>query len=266
MKRWQLWLNPRYRWLVYKNGRLWANQDYYWCFWLSGGYSRCGSTVPWLTQINCKQSGLGFDLKILPSLNYFLRIKQRLSTTFYPHTNGQIKRQNSIIEIYLRVFINYEQNNWARHLPIVEFAYNNAKNISTGHTSFELNCDYHPYISYKKNIDPCFKSKSVDKLSTNLKELMTVYRETLYHIQKLQKQAYNKAVKPRSYVSGNKVWLNSKYIRTKQNCKLNAKFFKPFQILHLVGNQAYKLELPKKWKIHGIFHMFLLEHDIKKKG
>ena len=57
---------------------------------------------------------------------------------------------------------------------------------------------------------------------------MTVCRENLYHAQKFQKQAYNKGVKPRSYALSNKVWLNSKYIKTKCNQKLKAKFFEPF--------------------------------------
>ena len=57
---------------------------------------------------------------------------------------------------------------------------------------------------------------------------MTVCRKNLYHTQELQKQAYNKGVKPRNYASSDKVWLNSKYIKTKRNCKLEAKFFSPF--------------------------------------
>ena len=39
----------------------------------------------------------------------------------------------------------------------------------------------------------------------------------------------------------------------------------PFQVFNPVGKQKYKLELPKKWKIHDIFHMSLLEQDTTKK-
>ena len=42
-------------------------------------------------------------------------------------------------------------------------------------------------------------------------------------------------------------------------------FFKPFQVLHPVGKQAYKLEIPKKWKVHNMFHMLLLEQDTTRK-
>lgn len=47
---------------------------------------------------------------------------------------------------------------------MAKFAYNNAKNININHTLFELNYGYYPYVFYKKDIDPYFKSKSVNKL------------------------------------------------------------------------------------------------------
>ncbi len=72
-------------------------------------------------------------------------------------------------------------------------------------------------------------------------------------------------MKSRSYTLGEKVWLNSKYIETKRNKKLESKFFGPFRVLHVVGKQAYKLELPAKWKIHDVFHMSLLEQDTTRK-
>ena len=156
-----------------------------------------------------------FTSKFWSSLCYFLGIKRRLSTAFHPQTDGQTERQNSTMEAYLRVFVNFEQNDWARLLPMAEFAYNNAKNASTGHTPFELNCGYHPRMSYEEEVDPRSKSKSADKLSAELRELMIVCQENLYHAQELQKRAYDKGVKPRSYTSGDKVWLNSKYIKTK---------------------------------------------------
>ena len=142
---------------------------------------------------------------------------------------------------------------------MAEFAYNNAKNASSGHMPLKLNYGYQLWMFYKKNINLCSKSKSAEKLLAKLREQMIVCQKNLYYAPKLQKRAYNKGVKPRSYVSNNKVWLNSKYIKIKQNRKLKARFFRPFKILHLVGKQVYKLQLFKKWKIHDVFYMSLLK-------
>ena len=98
---------------------------------------------------------------------------------------------------------------------MAEFAYKNAKNASSGHTPFKLNCGYYPQMSYEENVDPYSKSKLADELSAELKELMIVCQENLYHAQELQKRAYNKGVKSRSYPPSDKVWLNSKYIKIK---------------------------------------------------
>ena len=149
---------------------------------------------------------------------------------------------------------------------MAEFAYNNAKNASTGHTPFELNCGYHPRVSYEEDLDPRSKSKTAEELSSELRNLMAVCQQNLHHAQELQKRAHDKGVKPQSYALGNKVWLSSKHLKTKQNCKLEAKFLNLFQILHPVGKQAYKLKLPKKWKIHNVFYISLLEQNTTKKG
>ena len=190
--------------------------------------------------------GSVFTFKFWSSLCYFLSIKRRLSTTFYPQTDGQTEQQNRIIEAYLRAFVNYKQDNWARLLPMAKFAYNNAKHASMRYTPFELNCKYHPRVFYEEDVDPRSRSKAVDELTEELRTLMAACRENLQHAQELQKRAHNKGTKPRSYAPGKKVWLNSKYIKIKSNRKLEAKFFRPFQVLHPVGSQAYKLELPKQ--------------------
>ena len=149
------------------------------------------------------------------------------------------------MEAYLQAFVNFKQNDWARLLPMAKFAYNNAKNSSTGHTPFELNCGYHLGAFFEENTDACSRLKSADELSVELPDLMTVCQKNLYHAQELQKQTHDKGVKPRSYAPGDTVWLNNKYIKTKCNQKLEAKFFGPFRVLHPVRKQAYKLELPK---------------------
>ena len=72
------------------------------------------------------------------------------------------------MEAYLKAFVNFKQNDWAKLLPIAEFAYNNAKNANIGHTPFELNYKYHHWVFYKEDIDPRSKSKLENKILAKL--------------------------------------------------------------------------------------------------
>ena len=71
---------------------------------------------------------------------------------------------------------------------MAEFAYNNIKNASIGHTLFEYNYDYHPKVLFKEDVDPCLKSCSTDKLDEKLRELIEVCCQNLFYAQKLQKK------------------------------------------------------------------------------
>lgn len=73
--------------------------------------------------------------------------------------------------------------------------------------------------------------------------MMIVCQDNLYHTQKLQKGVHDEDIKSKSYAFNNKVWFTSKYIKTKQNRKLELKFFRLFRILHPVKKQTYKLKL-----------------------
>ena len=142
---------------------------------------------------------------------------------------------------------------------MAEFAYNNFKNASIDHILFELNCSYYPWVSFKNKFNVRSRSSSANGLVTKLKKLINICYQNFLYAHDFQKQAYNKRVKSQSYILGEKIWLNSKHIKTKQNQILKAKLFGFFQVLHPVGKQTFKLKLLARWKIYNIFHILLLE-------
>ena len=85
------------------------------------------------------------------------------------------------MEAYLRVFVNWKQDNGARLLSMAEFAYNNTKNASTGHIPFELNCSYQPRVFFKEDVDSRSKSRFANKLAEELRKLIEVYYQNLFH-------------------------------------------------------------------------------------
>lgn len=67
-----------------------------------------------------------------------LGIEHGKSTAYHAQTDGQTERVNQILEIALRAYTSPMQDDWVYHLPMVELAYNTAKNVSTGFSPIEL--------------------------------------------------------------------------------------------------------------------------------
>ncbi len=76
------------------------------------------------------------------------------------------------MEVYLRAFINWEQNNWAKLLLMAEFAYNNPKNTSIGHTPFKLNYGFYSQVLFKEDVNSHFRSYLANELADKLGELI----------------------------------------------------------------------------------------------
>ena len=70
---------------------------------------------------------------------------------------------------------------------MAKIAYNNGKNINSGLTSFESNYGYYLKVYFRKDTIPCLKSKSANKLLTELQKLIIVSCKNIHHVQKFQK-------------------------------------------------------------------------------
>ena len=81
------------------------------------------------------------------SLRKVLDMKLHFTSGYHPEGDGQTERTNQTLEQYLRVYCNYQQNNWSELLLLAEFAYNNAPSTTTGLTLFYANKGYHPSIT-----------------------------------------------------------------------------------------------------------------------
>ena len=69
--------------------------------------------------------GTQFIANFWKGLCKILKIEALPSTPYYPETDGQTEQMNAILEQYLRIYINYLQDNWESWLYMAEFAANN---------------------------------------------------------------------------------------------------------------------------------------------
>src|SRR5271167_1048341 len=88
--------------------------------------------------------GTQFLSKFTLRLLQLCDIKGNRSTAYHPQSDGQTERVNQVLEQYLRIFCDYQQDDWFKLLPLAEFAYNNAQHASTKTSPFYANYGYHP--------------------------------------------------------------------------------------------------------------------------
>jgi len=186
-------------------------------------------------------------------------IRPRMSTAFHPQTDGQTERLNQTIEAYLRAFVAKDQSDWVSLLPMAEFAYNNSVMIGNGMTPFFANYGFHPAA-----VDPPAEEPLNPASRVYAHWMQTIYEESRRGLEAAQERMcrYTDPARkePPAYQVGDLVILNGRNIKTRRPTKkLDHKNHGPFQIEKIVSPLAVRLTLPRKWKIHNVFHVSLLE-------
>jgi len=192
-------------------------------------------------------------------------IKSNLSTSYHPETDGQTERVNSTLKTYLRLYTNYNQDNWVDLLDQAEFAYNNTNHSSINTSPFYANYGFNPRFIPTELIN---SSIHTDKHALQRTQyIQAIQTELIQHLthaaEEMKKYADRKRQAIEPFSVGEYVYLSTKNISTQRPSKsLDFRNIGPLKILERVGDLAYKLELPTTWKQHDVFHVSLLTKSI----
>ncbi|GJZ73894.1 putative reverse transcriptase domain-containing protein [Tanacetum coccineum] len=200
-----------------------------------------------------------FTSHLWKSLNKALGTQLDMSTTYHPETDGQSERTIQTLEDMLRACVIDFGKGWDRHLPLVEFSYNNSYHTSIKAAPFEA-------LYGRKCRSPICWAEVGDAQLTG-PEIVHETTEKIIQIKKRiqaardrQKSYANKRRKPLEFEVGDKVMLKVSpwkgVIHFGKRGKLNPRYIGPFKILARVGTLAYRLEFPEQLsRVYSTFHV-----------
>ena len=236
-------------------------------------FSKASIFIPCNETINAEQTAKAYATYILPhyglphriisnrdprftsvfsrELCRTLGISQNISTAYHPQTDGQSECTNQCLEQYLRIFVNYHQQNWASLLPLVQYTLNAWPNATTKKAPFELILGHIPKVHQTAR---SFKSPSVETRFQQLKQAREEAKEALRSTTDMTLPTHFEP-----YQMGDRVWLEGRNLHTTHpSSKLALRHYGPFTITRVVSCTSYQLKLPPQWKLHDVFHATLL--------
>ena len=203
-----------------------------------------------------------FTSRFWGKLQEALDTRLNFSTAFHPQTDGQSQRVIQIMEDMLRSCVIDYEGSWDRHIPLIEFVYNNSFQSSIGMAPYEA------LYGRKCRTPLCWTELSEKKvigpdLIQETEEKVKIIRERLKIANDRQKSYADMKRKDIRYEIGEKVFLKvspwKKVIRFGKNGKLSPRFIGPYEVIEKVGPVAYRLALPPELeKIHSVFHVSML--------
>ncbi len=213
-----------------------------------------------------------FIFNIWKHMCKMLKINAKLSIMYHFKINNQIERINAVMKHYLRVFVNYMQNDWAKWLSEVEFIINNASLSITLTSFFLINLSQNLRLNFKsseslfKNLTSQVQNKliNVKEFIKKMKKLTEHLRDEMLIVQIIYEFNVNLFRRSCSkYFVEDEVWLNARNLSiTHFIVKLDDHNVDFFKIKHVFKNNSLIIELNLStfMKIHSIFHVTLLSH------
>src|SRR5258707_1843514 len=204
--------------------------------------------------------GTEFVSHFFCSLGSLLSMKLHFTSGYHLEGDGWMEQINQVLEQYLRAYMNYQQDNWALLLPLVEFTYNNATSATTGISPFFMNKGYHPRLSM--NLLAPSSSSEAQCYMVDLDQLHSQLKVSIAEAQEhYQKAADCQQMPSPAFRIGNHVYVKAKFFHTTQpSRKLAEKNLGLFEIIGTLGTHSVTVCLPQQFQgVHPVFHISQLE-------
>ncbi|GFY31223.1 transposon Tf2-6 polyprotein [Trichonephila clavipes] len=214
--------------------------------------------------------GAVFRSRLVSSLVDLCNIDHRFTTAYHPQTNGLTERFNKTLADMLSMYVDVEQKNWDEILPFVTFAYNTAKQETTGFTPFYLLHGREEETTLDTMLPFCpndFDDNNITKIAARAEESRQLARVHTLRAQDKDRRRYDSKHQMVSYAPGDLVWIYTPVRKVGLSEKLLRRYFGPYQVLRRLSSVTYAVQdfdpASRKRKLREVVHVLRMKpyHD-----
>ncbi|UYV61797.1 K02A2.6-like, partial [Cordylochernes scorpioides] len=189
--------------------------------------------------------GRVFQSKLISELTGLCSSAQRFTTAYHPQTNGLNERLNKTLADMLSMYVDVEQKEWDVILPFITFAYNTAKQDTTGFTPFSLIHGREAETTLD-TLFPLLKDEDQEdynrEIVTRAEETRQLARLHTLRAQEGNKRLYDAKHREVSYQPGDKVWIFIPVRKIGISEKLIKRYFGPYRVTRRISDVTYEVE------------------------
>ncbi|UYV79989.1 K02A2.6-like [Cordylochernes scorpioides] len=193
--------------------------------------------------------GRNFMSQTIREINNLNGTIHRFTTAYHPQTNGLTERLNKTLTDMISMYVDVDQKNWDNILPYVTFAYNTARQETTGYSPF--------FLVHGREVETPLDSILPYQPAGTAED----------YAQSKDKERYDKKHQEVTYKEGDLVWVFTPIRTVGLSEKLLKIYFGPYRVIRKISSVNYQVEgvtnTRRRRKTQDIVHVVRMKpyHD-----
>ena len=194
--------------------------------------------------------GKCFLAEVTQSIIKKFHTNHKTTSSYHPQANGQCERMNHTLAAMLSMYVSGDHKDWDETLEYVGFAYNTARQESTGYSPFYLLYGREPVLPIDLELytdaNPLLPQEEANKdyasrMASNLKAARLLVSIRMEHVKQRDKKQYDEKHREQQFEAGDLVLVYKPFRKVGKAEKLLHRWLGPFRVVRRTTPVNYEV-------------------------